>query len=221
MSFKKLKMKSVLTIVAALLLSAPGFADHKLEKSVAAPDGIPAALKSAVEAQGVRVLNDAGAPYVELWLAKGVAAENKPAGADVIYSGIPDGTFLGVWRFVAAGSDFRGQPIKPGLYSMRYSLMPADGNHLGASPYRDFVLLVPAGADENPATLVPFERVVPLSRKASGTGHPAVFPMVPAESAGEAALEKNDHGHWILRASITMKSGGSLPIGVTVVGRGE
>jgi len=214
-----LRFVSTLMLVVGLL-AVPAFADFKLEKGASAPEGIPAALKDLVQAQGVRVLNDAGAPYAEIWLHKALAGESKPPGADVIYTGIPEGSFLGVWRFVAAGSDFRGQQIKPGLYSMRYALIPADGNHLGASQYRDFVLLVPAAADQNPASALKFEEIVPLSRKASGTGHPAVFPMVTPENVSEPTLTKHDNS-WILKAKLGTKSGGGLPVAITVFGRAE
>lgn len=216
MSFQRLSA----LLLGLCLLAVPAAADFKLEKGASTPDGIPAALKDLVQAQGVRVLNDAGAPYAEIWLHKALAGESKAPGADVIHTGIPEGSFLGVWRFVAAGSDFRGQQIKPGLYSMRFALIPADGNHIGASQYRDFVLLVPAAADQNPAGTLKFEEIVPLSRKASGTGHPAVFPMVTPENVSEPALAKNDH-NWILKVKLGTKSGGSLPVAITVFGRAE
>lgn len=208
-------------ILACACAAVPAAADYKLEKGVPAPGGMPAVLKELVEAQGVRVLNDAGAPFAEIWFHKALAAEAKPPGADVLYAGIPDGSFLGVLRFVAAGSDFRGQAIKPGLYSMRYALMPADGNHIGAAQYRDSTLLVPADADQNPEGSLKFEQVVALSRKASGTGHPAVFSMVSAEGVSEPAVVKNDEGHWILKTKIATKSGGGLPVALTVVGKSE
>ncbi len=203
------------------LAAVPAAADYKLEKGVAAPEAIPAALKALVQAQGVRVLDDSGAPYAEIWLRKGLAGEAKAAGAEVQYPGISEGSFLGVWRFAAAGSDFRGQPIKPGFYSVRYGLMPSDGNHLGASQYRDFVLLLPAAGDANPEANLKFDDLVSLSRKASGTGHPAVFPLAAPESVTEPALVKNDRGHWILKAKVSTKSGADLPLALTVVGKAE
>ena len=208
-------------VLCAWLAALPAAADYKLEKGVALAEGVPAALKDTVEAQGVRVLNDAGAPYAELWLNKALAGEAKAAAVDVLNPGIPEGSFLGLWRVAAAGSDFRGQSIKPGLYSMRYALMPVDGNHVGAASYRDFVLLLPAAADTQPAANLKLEDVVALSRKASGTGHPAVFPMASLEGAGETALSKNSDGHWILRAKLSTKSGAGIPVALTVVGKSE
>lgn len=206
--------------LAACLFAVSAAADHKLEKGVAAPDGIPAALKGVVQPQGVRLLDDAGAPYAEIWLHKQLAGESKEASGEILYPGIPEGSFVGVWRFVAPGADCRSQAIKPGFFSMRYALMPMDGNHLGAAQYRDFILLVPAAADSDPATNLKFDEVIALSRKASGTGHPASFPMSSPENVSDAALAKNDQGNWILKARIPAKSGG-VPVAITVVGRAE
>ncbi len=208
-------------MLGASLLALPAAADHKLEKGIAPADGAPAALKDAVAGQGIRVVNDAGAPYLEIWLNKALAGEPKAASGEILNPGIPEGSFLGLARFVAGGSDFRGQSIRPGFYSLRYALMPVDGNHVGAAQYRDFTLMVPAALDPNPATALKFEEVLGLSRKASGTGHPAVFPMVSPDAAGEASLAKNDDGHWILKTRIPTKSGAALPIALTVVGRSD
>ena len=208
-------------VLLASVLALPLLAEFKVEKGVAAPGEIPAALKDVVVSQGLRVLNDAGAPFLEVWFNKSLSAEPKSAAPDTVYTGIPEGSFFGVVRFVAAGSDCRGQPIKSGFYSLRYALMPMDGAHLGLSQYRDFVLLVPAGADANPAVNLKFDEVVGLSRKASGTGHAASFAMVPPEEVSEPAIGTNDQGHTILKARIPTKSGAGLPVGITIVGKAE
>ena len=44
-----------------------------------------------------------------------------------------------------------GQGIQPGLYTLRYELVPNDGNHLGVANSRDFGLLVRAADDPDPA----------------------------------------------------------------------
>ncbi len=207
--------------LAGGLLAVPAAADHKLEKGVALPDGLPAPLRDHVGTQGVRVLGDAGSPYAEIWLHKALPVEAKPAAGEILNPGIPEGTFLGVWRFATAGSDFRGQAIKPGLYTMRYALMPVDGNHVGAASYRDFVLLVPASLDSNPAAPLKLEEVLALSRKASGTGHPGVLPIVSPEAAAETSLVKNSDGHWILNAKVPAKSGAGIVVAVTVVGKSD
>lgn len=210
-------------VMMVCLLAAPAWAaDARLEKGVAVPDTVPAAVKAQLSATGVRVINESGAAYAEVWLGKAVAAEAKPPNADITYAGISDGTFLGVWRYVAQGLDYRGHPVLAGLYSMRYALMPLDANHLGSFPYRDFILLVPLDADQNPQVTLKWEEVVALSKKAApGASHPAILPMVPAEGAGEATLVKNDQGQYLLRTAVSLKSGASLPIQFVVIGHGE
>ena len=210
-----------LLMLAVCLATVPAVADYKLEKGAAAPEEVPAALKELIESPGLRVLDDAGAPYAELWLHKAVAGAAKPPEGDVLYAGLAQGTFLGVWRFVAKGSDFRGQPIRPGLYTMRYALMPADGNHMGVAQYRDFILLVPLAADSNPAAQLPFAEVMTLSRKASGSGHPAVFPLASPESVAEPTLKKDYEENWILQTKVSTKCGEPMPVAIAVFGRAE
>lgn len=219
-----IRFASSLTL-AVCLATAPfvarAVADYKLEKGAAAPEEVPAALKDLLEVPGLRVVKAAGAPYAELWLHKALAGEAKPPAGDVLYSGLAQGTFLGVWRFVTKGSDFRGQSMNPGLYTMRYALMPADGNHMGAAQYRDFILLVPLAADSNPAAQLPFAEVVALSRKASGTGHPAVFPLASPESVTEPTLTKDYEENWILKIRVSTKCGEPMPFAIGVFGRAE
>ena len=210
-----------LLMLAVCLATVPAVADYKLEKGAAAPEEVPAALKELVEAPGLRVVKAAGAPYAELWLHKDLAGAAKPSEGDVLYTGLSEGAFLGVWRFVAKGSDFRGQSMNPGLYTMRYARMPADGNHMGAAQYRDFILLVPLPADSNPAAQLPFAELVALSRKASGTGHPAVFPLASPESVTEPTLTKDYEGNWILKIRISTKCGEPMPFAIGVFGRAE
>lgn len=198
-----------------LLFCVAAVADHKLEKGVALADGVPANLKPVVDAQGLRVLNDTGKPYLELWFAGKLKATAKPAEGDVLNPGVPEGTFVGVARLVAGGNDFRGQTMKPGVYTMRYALMPVDGNHVGAAPFRDFIVLAPVDLDKDPAAVVKYDELMSLSRKASGTGHPAVFPLNTIEGSGDTALAKNGEGHWVL----TTKAGGAIPLALTVWGK--
>jgi hypothetical protein len=126
-------------------------------------------------------------------------------------------------KFPAAGSDYRGQAIKPGLYTLRYCLMLQDGNHLGAAPILDFVLLVPTVEDTKDAdAILSSDEVVALSRKASGTNHPAVILMAsPPEAPGSPSLEKDELDHWVLRFKAQSKPTADLPIGIVVVGHAE
>jgi hypothetical protein len=210
----------LLLLVATALLAGPALAQHKLERGAALPEELPASLKDVVQADGFRIVAG-GKPFIEIWLNKALNAEDQPAGFDVVYTGFPEGSFLGVWRYVTDGSDFRGQRMKPGLYAMRYSHMPADGNHMGAAPIRDFVVLTPVSADSDPSTTPNYLDLMSLARKASGTGHPGSYPMVTPDGTEETTLVVDTHQHTILKTKIPLKDGKQVPFHLTVAGRGE
>jgi hypothetical protein len=66
------------------------------------------------------------------------------------------------------------------------------------------------------------EELVNLSRKASGTNHPAVINLGrPPESLSGPTLEKDDLDHWVLKTKTQSKPAADLLIGIVVVGRAE
>ena len=87
-----------------------------------------------------------------------------------IFGQIAEGTLVGVINFPANTSDFRGQGIKAGFYTLRYALILQDGNHLGVSPARDFFLICPAADDKDPNAAMKMEDLLKLSRAAAGAG---------------------------------------------------
>jgi len=178
------------------------------------------AVRGALEPKGVRVLNDKDKAVCEVWFGKEIPTiKNEVPGAS--FGQIPEGAFIGVINFPSNTSDFRGQGIKAGFYTLRFALILQDGNHLGVSPARDFFLLCPIGEDKDPATQLKTEDLVKLSRNASGTGHPTVWFVAPATWDKDLPkVVKNEHEHVILETRITTKSG-PLAIGLIVIGRTE
>jgi hypothetical protein len=219
--------RQFLFVALVLIFFFPGSrafaASYKVEPSATPPTGLSDALKGILQAQGSRILNEQGGIWCEIWIRKEVANTGKPASPDAKYPALHLGSLLGVMSFPAAGSDYRGQAIKPGIYTMRYCLIPEDGNHLGAAPIRDFVLLVPVAEDaKDPEAAMTVEELVNLSRKASGTNHPAVINLGrPPESLSGPTLEKDDLDHWVLKTKTQSKPAADLLIGIVVVGRAE
>lgn len=197
-------------------------ASYKLETVSSAPEGLSASLKALLQTEGYKVVNEQGAAWCEVWIRRELANLSKPASPDARYQALHTGQLVGIMKFSASGSDYRGQAIKPGLYTLRYCLILQDGNHLGAAPILDFVLLVPAAEDTKDGdAIMSTEEVVALSRKASGTNHPAVINMAPPPAAGNPALEKDDLEHWVLKVKTQSKPASDLPLGIIVVGRAE
>src|SRR2546428_8664531 len=156
-----------LLFVAALALSAAlAFAQgtYRAEASGSPPADLPKAVQDALRPAGARLVDGHGAVVCEMWLRKSVPAREGSGGsADVLYPGLGVGTMIGVVRFPNGGSDFCGQPIKPGGYTLRYAQIPQDGEHMGVSTYRDFLLLGPAPTDADLDKAMKFDALVQIS----------------------------------------------------------
>ncbi|MFL6214277.1 MAG: hypothetical protein ACJ74J_10350 [Blastocatellia bacterium] len=158
--------------------------------------------------------------FCEIWFRATVPA-GKTDASGAIYTTLPEGALIGVIRFPKATNDFRGQSVAAGSYTLRYAVHPTDGNHMGISPIRDFLLLVPIAADTNPDALIKFEELVKLSAKAAGTNHPAAFSMaMPDASAAAPSLTTNEHNHTVFAAKIKTASG-EIPLAFVVKGVAE
>ncbi len=178
---------------------------------------VPDAIRQTLDSKGYRVLLDESTPACELWLRKNVPVQPKKDSQDVIYTQLAESTFVGILRFPKTGSDFRGQAIPAGFYTLRYALIPNDGNHLGILPNRDFLLLLPVASDADPNATFKFQDLVALSRTATGTKHPG--PLSMAQPSGTApAVSKDEQDHWIFSAAMKLASGEDLPFSLVLRG---
>jgi hypothetical protein len=180
--------------------------------------GVPEAIRQQLAPKGYRITLDDPTPSVEIWYRKEAPAQAKSASATAVYDRLAPSALIGVLHFLRQSSDYRGQSIPAGFYTLRSELMPDDGNHLGVAPSRDFLLLVLPSADPGPETTPNFLEVVALSRKASGTKHPAPLSLVPAEGSATPAVTEDDEGHFIFTTTVHLGSGEDLPIALVVKG---
>ena len=188
--------------------------DYKLEPITTAPLGLPAAYAALIETGGYRVSGPSG-PWCEIWFRKSIPAGAKPTDSAIVFP-IAQGTLVGILRFPATGADRRGQTIKPGVYTLRYALQPVDGAHVGVAPQRDFALLTPIADDADPNALPAYDPLVQMSRKASGTPHPAVLSIEPPAGSTFPAITKEGDHDWVLNVKI-----GNLPLAIIVAGKVE
>jgi hypothetical protein len=209
-----------LLLVALILLSTCAYAAPKLEKLGQFKEGSDQ-LQKALAAEGYRVFLPNTLACCDIWLAKSIGTKKKVvAGAN--YPELHESEFVGVITFPkGSGGDFRGQTIRSGSYTMRYELLPADGNHMGVAPYPDFVLLIPIANDPDPAATFDFGKMVELSTKASGTGHPATFEMMPAAESDDSMVRQTDDGWIVFQAAIPIEGGKTLKIAFVVKGSAE
>ncbi len=204
------------TLATLLITSLAAFAQYKAEAAGAPPAELNPAIAATLSKTGAKILNPDGSVMCEVWLvAANPKASAGPEEASTL--AVVQGSLVGAIRFPTKNSDRRGQTIKPGVYTLRYSMYPVNGDHQGAAPQRDFALMTPAADDSDPAATPNFDTLVGWSRKASGTPHPAVLSIWKQEAAdfkpGFAAMGEHD---WVLQAKV-----GDVMLAIILVGRAE
>lgn len=191
--------------------SACAFGQYKLESACAPPSEVSQAIRDALQKDGAKITGASGA-FCELWLRS-----SAPGGSNteqsVSFSNIAHGALVGVLRFPGKGADRRGQPVPAGVYTLRLSFYPVDGAHQGVAPTRDFLVLSPAASDTDLNAKPDFNQLMDMSRKASGTRHPAVLNTWKPDSAEAAPALKQEGEDWVLYGTI-----GDRPIAIIVVG---
>jgi hypothetical protein len=205
---------SFMTLATLAAAAGPG----KVEK-IAAFSGAsaPAGISSALLPEGNRLTLFDGS-VVDVWLRKSLPVVKANGSDAAVYPSLARSTFIGVISFHRQASDFRGQPIKPGTYTMRYELLPQDGNHMGVAAQPDFVLLVPIEADPGADAMPSYPELVKASAKAASGTHPAAFSMVPVDEAkGFPSLFYTSDGYAAFAAEAATPTG-KLPIAIVVKG---
>jgi hypothetical protein len=179
---------------------------------------VPEAVRSTLEPKGARLLLPEGV-WCDVWLRKSILEEKNPT-PGALRTDLGISALLGVIRFVNAASDFRGQAIRPGFYTLRYANIPNDGDHLGVADYPDFLLVVPASDDPDPGRQFKVEKLVSLSTKATGTSHPGVFSLSRPSGDSFPSVTVDDSGHLVLQMKATIGTRES-PIALIVKGRAQ
>lgn len=177
-------------------------------------------VRQSLEPKGYRLTLDDPKPSCELWLRKSVPAQANKS-TELAYPQFAESTLLGVIHFPQAAADFRGHPIPAGFYTMRYELLPDDGNHLGVAPNRDFVLLIPAQSDPDANAAFKFQELVNMSAKTAGTKHPSALSLPPADKPVPGTVNKDDQDHWIFSASLKLAPAEELPFALIVKGTAQ
>ena len=178
-------------------------------------DGASDGLKKAVEANGYHVTLDDGWS-ANFWFAR-VLESGGDRSAGALYPDLANGEFVGVVTFPKGATDFRGQAVAAGTYTLRYQCIPQDANHMGVSPNPDFLLAIPVASDTSPADNLSLKRLVVLSAKSTGTPHPAVFAMAPAGIP--LTVVKDDQSLTVFTVEVPTAAGKTKKIGIVLKGQ--
>jgi len=200
----------VVVVLAALATCASA---QVTRISVASAAGLSDDLKHALEDKGYRVTLEDGWT-AEFWFAKRLSTATRDV-PGALYPELTNGEFVGLVNLPKGMNDFRGQAIPAGAYTLRYQLLPQDGNHLGVSPNPDFLLAIPVAYDPYPQDLL-FKQLVALSAKATGASHPAVIALDTA--GGPGSIARNAQDMTVLTVAIPASSGGAEKLGIVIKG---
>lgn len=208
-----------LALFAATALTAAK-PTHKLETAKGLPDALSKKVAAALDPAGNKIATGKGL-VCEIWFVKSAAVKSATGN----YSALTEGQLVGALRVgkAATYTDFKGQEIKPGVYTLRYGKQPVDGNHIGTSELPDFLLALPAKTDTDPKTLTMKEMFHKASAKAAGSTHPAIFSLLPAKKTAKPALAHNeDKDWWVLSATVNATAKGKkAPVAVRMVAVGK
>jgi hypothetical protein len=178
--------------------------------AASAPDDI----KKVVEDKGYRVRLDDGWT-AEFWFARPLATAHKDS-PGALYPDLANGEFVAVVNYPKGASDYRGQAIPAGYYTLRYQYLPQDANHMGVSPNPDFLLAIPIAADANPADNLAFRPLVKLSAKTTSTPHPAVIALA---AAGEPGTVVQSDSLTVFSVAIPKSDSSTEKLGIVVKGQ--
>jgi hypothetical protein len=197
--------RSLAVVFILCASSLPAFSDGYTVQALAEPPpaGVSAPVRETLAPSGHRVLDPDGKPFLDLWLRKAVAPAEAADEIGVKLGALGTGTLVGAARAHGGGTDFRGNRIKPGAYTLRYAIQPQDGDHQGVSETRDYLILAPAEADGSPDAMG-YEPLVKLSTKVTGKKHPAIL-YLAGGGAGEtlpAAVHDEANDRWLLECAL-------------------
>src|SRR5262245_58691735 len=171
-------------------------------------DPVPAEIAAPIAAKvapgGVRAT--ANGTTITFWWVKDLAAAS--------WADVPEGTLVGAVKLDADVRDIRGHVMKAGVYTLRYGVQPANDDHFGVSPFRNFLLVSPAAVDKDPAA-PGHDGTVDLSKQTLGGKHPAVWSIdPPAGKDAPLTVYTTELGHKSLIVEVS-----KLKFGIVLIGR--
>ncbi|HUP25704.1 MAG TPA: hypothetical protein VNB06_22530 [Thermoanaerobaculia bacterium] len=206
-----------LLLVAATATPLASETGFTVETVTEAPAGLPDWLAPLLRTEGLRVSGPSGAMGV-FWLRETMPARDPTGELGIDFGHLPTGALVGLLELTSPWSDYRRLPIPAGRYTLRYGVQPADGDHMGQTYFRDFLMLVPLDDDAfAPEGGIDQEPVAEAAKKSTGTAHPGVMALYQIyDPPGGVAMVPNDYGEPCLALPL-----GEVVMGLVVEGHGQ
>jgi hypothetical protein len=219
--------RAVAGLALLVVLSGVGAARGQYsikEAKTAPPTELAPEIQKLLDDQTVQLLDAGGNMVCELWFRKEVPSRGTPEQVKngLTFQEFEETTLLGAVQIHKQMIDYRKNKLKQGVFTLRLSVQPQDGDHMGTAPYPEFCLLVPAARDKDPKILEP-KKLHEQSAKASTATHPAVWLLFPikAKVEGGPKLSKEAEDHWVLTRPISVKAGEvktTIGLAITLIG---
>ena len=193
----------------------------------APPASLSPTVLGALSDESIRIQDSEGKDFAQIWLRASTICPEKPSGPKGViqFPFLKDGDFLGILEFLSEGHDYRDQAIAKGVYTMRYGLQPTNGDHLGVSEYRDYVLILPIAKDKDLAAPTR-KQLEERSAESAGTSHPAAFLMLMAPRGAKprpATVQDSAKNTWSVILPMNLKIKGQnepivYPVQMVIIG---
>ncbi|MFV1966788.1 MAG: hypothetical protein ACC628_15290 [Pirellulaceae bacterium] len=145
------------------------------ELAEAAPGVLSAKVRKTFSKSGLRITDPNGKVLGDIWLRVNVPTSPSSGPTDRKYP-LESGTLLGAIRISENDAgDFRDLKIAPGVYTLRFGLQPTDDNHEYTKQFRDFVVLLAASGDTDPARISDEKDLSNRGIDTTGETHPAIL----------------------------------------------
>ena len=220
---------SIVFLLPASLVAQEPYQVEELKQGP--PSSVAPEITKALNPQGYRIKDGAGKTFADIWLRKSIPAASKPSGAKGViqFPFLQMSELLGVVQLAVEGHDYRDQAIPKGTYTVRYGLQPVNGDHLGVSPFRDYILMLPAAKDKT-LEILPRKQLETSSAESAGSSHPAILFLLAVPSSASptkaAMIHDQEKSTWRLVVPLNLSIKGEaqpvvFPVSIVVVGASE
>ena len=149
---------------------------------------LDASIRALLQPMAIQLL-DGDSPVHEFWFLKEIPLQSKPASAAKALDAVKETTLIGAAAIGQSRRDYKDNELGQGVYTMRFSLQPNDGDHLGTADHPYFLVLIPARLDTAPDGLATYRAMTKASGRGTASGHPIILSLRPVSSS-EGELPK-------------------------------
>lgn len=196
--------------MAAVTLTT-AMADYQIKvEEEAPPTEVSESIVGTLQPKVVRLFND-DKPVYDFWFRQEIPLKSEPESPAKVLDAIRETTLIGLAIAHADPRDYKDNEVLKGACTMRFGIIPDDGDHLGTSEHSYFLVLIPTKHDQGANGITRYKQMVKASGRDTSTEHPVVLSLWPVSSANAEApkLTEPAPDHKGIRIAVPGKVGDS------------